>query len=232
MEPMIDLSKIIDNFLGEAVSRCREEDQGQDDKVIDSLRDKRQDIEVRRKNVVDWLRHYSVLQGLNNQEREGVASAILEFADDVRRPAVCPRQEAEIIRLFNDLHDRCGLQVQKRKDGEPRNLVSLTSKALWCCYPFTIPLFDSYAQRSVWSISRLMCSDQPAGKNDDMPYNRFVTVWLDLYRRVESLIDDSLLSRYPYKVRVFDKILWIIGQPEYGTIPYIPYNLYNPKPEA
>jgi hypothetical protein len=39
-------------------------------------------------------------------------------------------------------------------------------------------------------------------------------VWLNLYRGVR--IDDARLGDYPYKVRVFDRILWIIGQPDYG----------------
>jgi nucleoside-specific outer membrane channel protein Tsx len=56
--------------------------------------------------------------------------------------------------------------------------------------------------------------DRPAGEDNDIPYTRFVKVWLNLYHRVT--IDDNRLDGYPFKVRVFDKILWIIGQPDYG----------------
>ena len=42
------------------------------------------------------------------------------------------------------------------KNQTPRSLTSLTSKALWCCYPDAIPIFDSYARRALWVLSRLM----------------------------------------------------------------------------
>jgi hypothetical protein len=41
-------------------------------------------------------------------------------------------------------------------------------------------------------------------------------VWLPLYRGVERTLDDARLGDYRYNVRVFDRILWIIGQPDYG----------------
>jgi hypothetical protein len=49
------------------------------------------------------------------------------------------------------------------------------------------------------------------------PYHRFVSLWLNLYRRAERTIGDrNRIGGYPYKVRVFDIILWIIGEPDYG----------------
>jgi hypothetical protein len=121
----------------------------------------------------------------------------------------------EITENFNDLHKRCTSGVRRNKDATARNLTSLTSKALWCCYPEEIPIFDSYAQRALWTLSRLMGIPQPA---DAGAYSRFVSVWLPLYRCIERTLDDARLSNYPYKVRVFDRILWIIGQPGYGEI--------------
>ena len=102
--------------------------------------------------------------------------------------------------------------MRRTKDQTPRSLTSLTSKALWCCYPDAIPIFDSYAQRALWVMSRLMGFDPP---EDDEPYARFLSTWLKLYRGL--VINDDRLGGYPYKVRVFDRILWIIGQPDYGV---------------
>ena len=42
-----------------------------------------------------------------------------------------------------------------RKTGRLRDVTSLTSKALWCCYPQDVPMFDDYAVRALQVISRL-----------------------------------------------------------------------------
>jgi len=55
---------------------------------------------------------------------------------------------------------------------------------------------------------------------DGAKYERFTAMWFALYREVEEQINRRLNEEYPYSVRVFDKILWIIGQPDYGLIPY------------
>ncbi len=206
---------MVDHFLEEAVRLCTENLQ-EDEPAIRVLNDATTGAEVRRKEVLRWLRSYSVLNGLNKDDEVGAASAVLEFAD-ARDPAVSPKSEVEITKLFNDLHNRCSSRVHPNKNQKPRVVTSLTSKALWCCYPDAIPFFDNYAECALRVVSRLMGLVRPAGNLS--PYNRFVTVWLDVYRRVESTIDDSRLDGYPYKVRVFDKILWIIGQPDFGTVP-------------
>ena len=211
---MIDLNHMVERFLDEAIRQCRNDGGKEDNAVIGALHDPNQSTAVRRTEVLKWLRFYSVLQGLNGADRDAVAGVIIDFAD--ARGAIIrnPLSEIEIIEKFNDLHDRCRSKVRLTKAETARNLTSLTSKALWCCYPHAIPIFDSYARRSLWVVSRLMGLDRPAGTDDDIPYARFVSVWLNLYGRVT--IDDDRLGCYPYKVRVFDRILWIIGQPDYG----------------
>jgi len=198
---------MVERFLNEAVWQCKNDGGKEDEAVIGALNNRNQSAAVRHNEVLKWLRYYGVLQGLNTANRDAVANIIVEFAD-TRGATEDPLSEVEIIGEFDNLHNRCKSIVARR-------LTSLTSKALWCCYPHSIPLFDSYARRSLWVISRLMGLDRPAGNDDDIPYTRFVSVWLNLYRGVS--IDDDRLGGYPYKVRVFDRILWIIGQPDYGV---------------
>jgi len=214
---MFNLSEMVEHFLEEAVRLCAE-NLKEDEAVIGVLDDRSAIAEVRREEVVKWLNSYKVLQGLNKKEEVGVASAIIEFAD-ARDPAVSPTSDMEITRLFNDLQSRCSSRVHPNKDQEPRGVTSLASKALWCCYPDAIPFLDNYAECALVVISRLMGL---VWRGHLPRYNRFVAMWLDVYRRVESTIEDRRLDGYPYKVRVFDKILWIIGQPDLGSVPYKP----------
>ena len=211
---MLNLNEMVDHFLEEAVRLCRENLQ-EDEPVIRALNDATTSAELRRKEVLKWLNSYKVLQGLKKEEEVGVASAILEFADACD-PAVSPKSDVEIAKLFNDLQTRCSSRVHPNKNQKPRDVTSLTSKALWCCYPDAIPFLDNYAECALVVISRFMGL---VWRGNLPHYDRFVAVWLDVYRRVESTIEDRRLDGYPYKVRVFDKILWIIGQPDLGTVP-------------
>jgi|HubBroStandDraft_6_1064221.scaffolds.fasta_scaffold246454_2 hypothetical protein len=210
---MIDLNQIVEHFLDEAIRQCRNGG-SKDEAVIRSLNDRIESTEVRRSELLKWLWYHGVLQGLHKADRNAVASAIVEFAD-ARVASSCPTTEEEIIKKFDDLYGRCSSKVRLKKDHTPRSLVSLTSKALWCCYPDSIPLFDAYSQRALWILSRLMGLERSPQALP--PYHRFVSLWLNLYRCVERTIGDGdRLGGYPYKVRVFDRILWIIGEPDYG----------------
>jgi hypothetical protein len=206
---MIDLNQIVVHFLDKAIVQCRDDVLKEDDAVIRVLNDRNQSADARRTEVLKWLRYYSVLQGLHEADRNAVASVIVDFAD-ARGANDSFLSEVEIIDKFNELHDRCRSKVRPNKDQKLRNLTSLTSKALWCCYPDAVPIFDSYARRALWVLSRLMGLPRPVATTD---YSRFVSVWLSLYRGVERTLEGA---DYRYKVRVFDRILWIIGQPDYG----------------
>lgn len=209
---MINLNQIVEHFLDEALRLCGDEGE-KDEAVIRFLNDRNQGTDARRTEVLKWLHYYRVLQRLNEAECEAIASVVVDFAD-TRGAVVSPLTKAEIIERFNDLHSRCFSKVHPNKDGAPRSLTSLTSKALWCCYPDAIPMFDSHAQSALWVLSRVMGLARPV---DTTEYGRFVSVWFSLYGGVERTLDDARLGDYRYKVRVFDRILWIIGQPDYGA---------------
>lgn len=47
-------------------------------------------------------------------------------------------------------------------------------------------------------------------------YATFVRCWIVVYQDVEALIAQLNRHRYPYNVRLFDKLLWILGEETYG----------------
>ncbi len=98
------------------------------------------------------------------------------------------------------------------KTGKLREVVSLTSKALWCCYPNDIPIFDDYTLRALQVICRL-CSIFPAPGQSE--YGTFSDAWLQIYRKLEPIIEREDLQAFPFKVRVMDGMLWYLGQPSF-----------------
>jgi hypothetical protein len=213
---MIDLNLIVERFLDDAVEFYGA-NQKADKSAIDAIarKDPNQSPEARQSKILEWLRSYGVFRGLEGAEASTVVSEILKFADDSNLGLI-PTSEEGILRLFDNLHDRCRSKVHRNKDGSIRDLTSLTSKALWCCYPEAIPLFDSRAGRGLCVLGHLMGSNRPPRKKDSR-YEPFLTVWLELYRRVEPAIDENRerLCGIRHKVRVFDAILWIIGGPDF-----------------
>lgn len=99
---------------------------------------------------------------------------------------------------------------------ENRDFTSLASKALWLCYPDSVPIFDMFAQRTLWVISKLEKDIHPL-PDIETEYKKFVHIWKALYDRYASTINGIDIGAYPYRVRIFDKILWLIGEPRYGV---------------
>ena len=73
-------------------------------------------------------------------------------------------------------------------------------------------MFDYYAERALQVISRLFGILPEIGQHG---YGCYVEVWLQLYQRVEPVIDQFNLKSYPYKMRVLDALLWHLGQPTF-----------------
>lgn len=218
---MIDLDRMVERFLGEAVEFFADGFLKYDSPAIGALKLKDQNQSLaagRGEAVLKWLRYYRALQGLNGDEEAAVVNEILKFAD-AHDLTVSPTSKDEIIGLFCDLHDRCSEKVRRNKNGALRDLTSLTSKALWCCYPDAIPLFDSRAERALCVISHLMDLTPPP-PNSKLRYEPFLSVWLELYARVEPTIDKNRhrFAGFCHKVRVFDIILWTIGTPTFWGI--------------
>jgi hypothetical protein len=165
--------------------------------------------------IRDWLQSYQVFQGIEGPTRIAIATAVLKWADsrDLRR-------DSTTVDSLNEVHAEL-MDICTIANGENRGFTSLASKALWLCYPETVPIFDTFAQRTLWVISKLEPDITPL-PDSDPEYRKFVHVWKALYDRYASAIDEIDLGTYPYHVRIFDKILWLLGEPRYGRDPVVP----------
>lgn len=74
-------------------------------------------------------------------------------------------------------------------------------------------MFDSYAQRALWVLAKLEIGI--AAPTNGADYYQFVSVWAQFYERYLDTINGLDTNGYPYRVRVFDRILWMIGKDQY-----------------
>lgn len=78
-------------------------------------------------------------------------------------------------------------------------------------------IYDSYAQRALWMISKLEVDIAPP-ENNWVAYRKFVYAWKALYDRHAPALDAIDAGNYPYRVRIFDKILWMLGKEDYSVL--------------
>jgi hypothetical protein len=179
-----------------------------DDAVLKAIDQHDRDLVDRKKSLVDWLNRYKALMGVSTDSRASIAAQIIAFADE-RTEKSLHREKNKIVSEFNKLKDRIETAAPRNKTGKGRAVTSLTSKALWCCYPNDTPIFDRNAVRALGVISRV-CHLAPG--RDQSEYASFVDLWLRIYNEVESAIVLEDLSDCPYKVRALDRLLWYLGQ--------------------
>lgn len=197
---MLDLKQLAQDLIKNKV-HCDPSETAEDNAVIDAINQHHQDPEDRKKSLLRWLNRYSVLRGLPTEGRAAIAGQIVAFADE-RQQRSLQRDKGEIVSEFNKLENRISTVTK-------RQVHSLASKALWCCYPDDVPMFDRNAICALRLISRL-CYFTPAPNQSE--YECFVEIWLRVYNEIESVITPEDLSDCPYKVRVLDRLLWYLGQ--------------------
>ena len=219
---MIDLLSIARMLIAPAVHLSMGE-QKIDDTAIKSVHIKTQT--KRREDLQNCLRHYTVLMGFKNSTRDKIVTSVLKFADmngcdlNLGKDSTLYDKFDKLIDNFNILYYECCSVVPSNKNNNPRDLTSLTSKALWCCYPNAVPLYDRFAQNAVWVLGRLT-DIKPDSRFMKQRYAAFSYIWIKMYDEVLPLINQADLKGYPNKVRVFDRILWIIGEENYNRDPY------------
>lgn len=203
---MIDFGAVIRHFGPEAVQLQLRESETLDGPALNSLRNRNASdrIEVLR----SWFYNYQVFQGISAEKRLAVASAVLQWADAKELGANLSTVDA-IEQAHAELMRACS-----KADGRDRDFTSLASKALWLCYPYDVPIFDSFAQRALWVIAKLEAGGM-AGIAEGSEYHRFLHAWKILYDRYGAALCEIDTHGYPYRVRIFDKILWMIGTRDY-----------------
>jgi hypothetical protein len=205
-DQMINFGVVIRRFAPQALRLQRNESEQADNIALNAIQNK---ISPNRDETIStWLRKYGVLQGIDGSKRRAIASAIVKWADarDMQRDLTT----ADALDMAHrELAGVCAC-------GGDRGFTSLASKALWLCYPQSVPIFDSFAQRALWIISKLE-KDIVTLPETESEYRRFVHIWKSLYDRYKSALEEIDLGDYPYRVRIFDKILWLIGERGYGS---------------
>jgi len=203
---LIDFAAVIRHFGPEAVCQQLREEKILDRPALASLRDKNAPDRVG--VLCRWFYNYRVFQGIPADKRVAVTSAVLQWADTKNLEAK-PITVDEVGQAHAELMIDCS-----KADGRNRDFTSLASKALWLCYPYDVPIFDSFTQRALWVIAKLEAGGM-AGLAEGSEYHRFLHTWKALYDRYTVPLNEIDMQGYPYRVRVFDKILWMIGTRDY-----------------
>jgi len=203
---LIEFSAVIRHFGPEAVRLQLREAETLDGPALDSLRNR--NASDRATVLRSWFYNYQVFQGISAEKRVAVASAVLQWAD-----AKELRVNLSTVDAVEQAHAEL-MAACSKADGRDRDFTSLASKALWLCYPYDVPIFDSFAQRALWVIAKLEDGGM-AGIAAGSEYHRFLHIWKTLFDRYEAALSEIDTHGYPYRVRVFDKILWMIGTRDY-----------------
>jgi hypothetical protein len=215
---VLDLETLVEEFIKTRL-RSFEADTAPDDKTVTAVASKDMGRAAREDQVRAWLGYYKVILFFPPDRSQAIAREIIQFADEPR-PASLDQCPGQIVREYNRLRGRIQpVAPPAPRSNRQREVTSLTSKALWLCYPHDVPIFDDYALRALQVISRI-CRICPAP--DQGLYGSFVDVWLQFYDRIKPLIEQSDLQGYIYKVRVFDGFLWYLGKPEFDVAAAFP----------
>lgn len=204
---MPDLEEIFAQLVASGCYKDQDESE-LDDKVLRAIQQRDRNPLDRSTALVAWLNHDKVLMSFTIADRTRAAEQILTFADE-RSSDNLPLELNSILTEFRKLEERIRSVAPRTKAGEVREVTSLTSKALWCCYPLEVPIYDRNAVAALGVICRLF---NIVPTHIESKYAEFLDRWLQIYCEVESAIDLADLTECRQKVRVFDRILWHLGQ--------------------
>ncbi len=145
--------------------------------------------------------------GFDNAKGMAISETVIRWADE--RQTARLESLDESVEAHRMLADRC-----RQAFGAERDFTSLASKALWLRYPEDVPLYDSLAERTLSVVSKMVEEKPPAKDKSD--YYKFAYTWRLIDERYREAIEGMDMGEYKYRVRIFDKVLWILGEPGYG----------------
>jgi hypothetical protein len=134
-----------------------------------------------------------------------LASCVVEFYDS-SRPKTISSDPDSVLLVFVQLESL--LSKLNSSKGRTHGLVSLASKALWCCYPESVPIYDKNAEDALRVLGRLIDGLPQIGRTCE--YNDFLCAWFQLHAKLKVI--DSTPAHIRYKIRVLDRYLWTLGQ--------------------
>lgn len=172
--------------------------------------------------VSAWMCEYSLFQGIQNVHRRRIVDCYLRFRNDhpVQKRVTRKNIESLYQELLTALHKT-----------HPRGWMSATSKLLWCMHPHDVVILDSFVHRSLVVLQYLHGGLSKMPRIGGIPsFSRgadaaSATRWYLQYQdMVKTLAHEAKPSldqlrvqhacRYPYDIRIIDKVLWMMGAPE------------------
>ena len=210
---MMNFETVVRHYWPKALRNIKEDPKEleRDQEAIKAVTDRQLPISKRRDDLRKWLWFYRVLQGLTTDEELKIAGAVLGWADDDRNRSRDLTTAEALAAAHAEL-----MKVVCQAYGKRRDFTSLASKALWLCYPESVPMLDGWTRNALYVISKIENGINPIAEKTP-EYEQFVHVWKQLYSKYKETIENLDIGTYPYRVRVFDRILWLIGRPSYQT---------------
>jgi hypothetical protein len=206
---MMNFETVVRYYWPKALRNIKEDPKDLDQPAIEAVTGRQLPIPKRRDDLCKWLRLYGVLQGITTLERIKIAEAVLGWADDDGNRSRDLTTAKALVATHAEL-----MKVVCQAYGKRRDFTSLASKALWLCYRESVPMFDSWTRNALYVISKIENGINPIAEKTP-EYEQFVHVWKQLYSKYKETIENLDIGTYPYRVRVFDRILWLIGRPSY-----------------
>ena len=210
---MMNFETVVRHYWPKALRNIKEDPKEleRDQEAIEAVTDRQLPISKRRDDLRKWLWFYRVLQGFTTPEQFKIAEAVLGWADDDRNRSRDLTTAEALAAAHAEL-----MKVVCQAYGKRRDFTSLASKALWLCYPESVPMLDGWTRNALYVISKIENGINPIAEKTP-EYEQFVHVWKQLYSKYKETIVNLDIGTYPYRVRVFDRILLLIGRPSYQT---------------
>ena len=211
----IDIGAIIGRLAPQAIRNLVSEYRDYDRPALDCIHNKSIPSDQREAGLKRWLDYYKVFQGFTSGQRLDLTRAILAWADRLDLNEEIDSAE-KIERAHANLMKACCEAY-----GKERVFISLASKALWLCYPDSIPIFDNLAKHSLQLLVRFEPNIIPVDPKAS-EYREFVHYWKQLYERYGERLSGPLAVNDPNnefnRIKVFDAVLWLLGEPGYYRV--------------
>ncbi len=165
--------------------------------------------------VNTWMQSYGLFQGITKEKRSAMAAEFIKFVNK-RNPSEPLNIEKDFNLLYSKLYYASG----------NRKCLSATSKLLWCMYPNEIVIYDAFVARSILilqcldtHLASLERFEVPPKTSDDcipmtqyyLSYSRLIKTLFNKYKEVLNEMRSVHPNNYIYDIRIFDKLLWMMG---------------------
>ncbi|MGA3015191.1 MAG: hypothetical protein ABSD71_14280 [Bacteroidales bacterium] len=212
------LEKYIKNNLSRAISE--QFDIRKDFIIVKEIKNN----ELTNKTVYGWMKEYGLFQGINDSDRNKIVAIFCEKYAELKSNGLSTIENYDL--LFTSMVKTVYW-----------SWVSASSKLLWCVYPNDVVIYDSFVERAILVLQPLedvlknkpRIGERPLHKQlyDTKVFVEFYSNYSDnilrLYDKYQDIIEEGCKKYrgpnqqiYPYGLRVFDKLLWMLGNPKFN----------------